>query len=334
MPTRAADDAFSASRARFEQVCCFMGGEEASSLTHAELEERLSVQGRELIRQLYQDHLDLRAATEQRLGDVIDANDTPRRAVEAGHARGLETIFGEVGVTRLAYRRRGEENLYPADAVLNLPTELHSHGLRELCAIESDEGKLRGGHRGDPARDRRSDRKAPGGSPGGAFCGRLRGVLPGHLARRGRRRRRPVLSADGKGIVMRPDALRPHTAKAAQTTTPKLKTRLSKGEKRNRKRMAEVGAVYDATRVPRSPTDIIRRGVEDKEQAPAPKAKNKWLTASVVDDAAVVISSIVDSLARSLSFFSVSGVKCTSIWFKIRQNPRLHQIPTEQNAEF
>ena len=51
-----------------------------------------------------------------------------------------------------------------------------------------------------------------------------------------------VLSADGKGIVMRPDALRPATAKAAGRATAKLATRLSKGEKRNRKRMAEVGA--------------------------------------------------------------------------------------------
>jgi len=30
-------------------------------LSHAEMEERLTVQGRDLLRQLYQDHLDLRA---------------------------------------------------------------------------------------------------------------------------------------------------------------------------------------------------------------------------------------------------------------------------------
>jgi hypothetical protein len=96
----------------------------------------------DVVGQLCQDDLDLRAATEQRLAGVVDATDTPRRALEAGHARGLETIFGDVGVTRLAYRRRGEQNLYPADAALNLPTELHSHGLRELCAIESARGSF------------------------------------------------------------------------------------------------------------------------------------------------------------------------------------------------
>ena len=62
-----------------------------------------------------------------------------------------------------------------------------------------------------------------------------------------------VLSADAKGIVMRPDALRPATAKAAAKPRTKLATRLSKGEKRNRKRLAEVGAVYDLHPVPRKP---------------------------------------------------------------------------------
>src|SRR5260370_1332595 len=47
-----------------------------------------------------------------------------------------------------------------------------------------------------------------------------------------------VLTFDGKGIVMRPDALRPATAKAAASARNKLATRLSPGEKNGRKRMA------------------------------------------------------------------------------------------------
>jgi hypothetical protein len=50
--------------------------------------------------------------------------------------------LGAVDVTRLAYRRRGQANLCPADAALNLPRELHSHGLRELSAIESSRGSF------------------------------------------------------------------------------------------------------------------------------------------------------------------------------------------------
>jgi hypothetical protein len=106
-------------------------------------------------------------------------------------------------------------------------------------------------------------------------------------------------SCDGKGIVMRPDALRPATAKAASTSSTKLTSRLSKGERRNRKRMAEVGAVYDITPVARSPADIIaRHDPGDDQPPPAPTASAKWLTASVIDDAAEVVTAIFDEAER------------------------------------
>ena len=71
---------------------------------------------------------------------------------------------------------------------------------------------------------------------------------------------------------MRPEALRPQTARKAPAATPKLKTRLSKGEKRNRKRLAEVGAVYDLTPVPRHPTDVM--GGEKTARRPAGPASH------------------------------------------------------------
>ena len=47
----------------------------------------------------------------------------PRKTVEAGHERTLTTVFGQVKVRRLAYRRKGHANLHPADGALNLPAE-------------------------------------------------------------------------------------------------------------------------------------------------------------------------------------------------------------------
>jgi hypothetical protein len=105
-----------------------------------------------------------------------------------------------------------------------------------------------------------------------------------------------VLSADGKGIVMRADASRAQTAKAAQRASPKLKTRLSRGEKANRKRIAEVGAVYEVTPAPRTPQDVL--APTNDKTLPAPKTKNKWLTASVVEDAATVVADIFDEAQR------------------------------------
>jgi hypothetical protein len=60
--------------------------------------------------------------------------------------------------------------------------------------------------------------------------------------------------------------------------------------------MAEVGAVYDLTPVPRTAADVLASG--QTQRAPAPKAKAKWLTASVVDDAAHVVADVFDEAER------------------------------------
>ncbi len=108
-----------------------------------------------------------------------------------------------------------------------------------------------------------------------------------------------VLTGDGKGIVMRPDALRPATAKAAAASQNKLATRLSPGEKHGRKRMAELACVYDAAPVSRTPGDIITPpGGSKKERSRGPRATGKWLTASVTDDIPAVIAAAFDEAGR------------------------------------
>jgi hypothetical protein len=42
-----------------------------------------------------------------------------------------------VDVTRIAYRAKGASNLHPGDAALNLPVEMHSHGLRRAAAEQA-----------------------------------------------------------------------------------------------------------------------------------------------------------------------------------------------------
>jgi hypothetical protein len=66
---------------------------------------------------------------------------------------------------------------------------------------------------------------------------------------------------------MRPDALRPATAKAAAGGRQKLATRLSPGEKQGRKRMAELACVYDCAPAPRTPDDIIAPPGRERERA-------------------------------------------------------------------
>jgi hypothetical protein len=83
-------------------VVGWLDGAEAGQLEHAELEDRLEVAGRDLLRRLFQDHLDLRAQREARLGEVVDVHGIRHGTVEDGHARSLGTVFGQVTVSRLA----------------------------------------------------------------------------------------------------------------------------------------------------------------------------------------------------------------------------------------
>ncbi len=231
--------------------------------------------------------------------EVVDVHGTPHRAVEAGHQRRLATVFGEVGVARLAYRRRGHPNLHPADAVLNLPAERHSHGLRRLAALEAARGSFDGTVEaigrctGQPLGKRQAEQLAARAAVDfdDFYAGRAPPTAgPDDVL---------VLSCDGKGIVMRPDALRAATAKAAAEGATKLSTRLSKGEKRNRKRMATVASVYDLTPVRRTPADILPAAGDDADQAtPAPTAQGKWLMASVIADAATLVEAMFDEAER------------------------------------
>jgi len=56
-----------------------------------------------------------------------------------------------------------------------------------------------------------------------------------------------------------------------------------------------VGAVYDLTPVERTPADVM---ASNSDATPAPVAKAKWVTASVVDDAASVIAKVFDEAER------------------------------------
>ncbi|MGI5185977.1 ISKra4 family transposase [Dactylosporangium sp. CA-152071] len=295
---------FERSRQRFEAVVGWLAGGNAGELSHAELEERLTVEAREVTRVLLQDHLDLRAVREERLPEVVGVDTVTRRYAERGHTRGLVTVFGQVSVERIAYRAKGAGNLAPADGVLNLPDGLHSHGLRRLAAIEAATGSFesataaieRATGVGVGKRQVEALAAAAAVDVDAFYASRQHPAVPvGDVV---------VLTADAKGIVMRHDALREPTARKAAAGGHKLATRLSRGEKSGRKRMAEVVAVYHCTPAPRTPDDVIappaaHTGGERRERRAGPKAAGKWLHASVTDDAATVIAAMFDQAERA-----------------------------------
>ena len=91
-----------------------------------------------------------------------------------------------------------------------------------------------------------------------------------------------------RGIVMHSEDLREATAKAAFQSSSFRQTRLSAGQKRQRKRMATVASVYSVPRYQRQPEELIGDRSPPPER-PAIHDKRVW--ASVGQDAKTVIGS-------------------------------------------
>lgn len=281
---------FDEARSSFEAIEQWLASDDCAACTHEEVERGLEERSRELMRLLLQGHLDLRGHREERRTAVRGADDVERTHVRPGD-RPLGTVFGPCRVPRLRYGTRRADALAPADAVLNLPVEMHSHGLRRHAAIESARGSF------DEAVE------ALARYTGGGVAKRQ----VEHLAQRTaedfdafyEQREADgieetddllVLSTDGKGIVMRTEDLRPETRRKALRARHKLKKRLSAGEKLGRKRMATVAAVYSILAEPRLPIDVIRELAPVRDTSkPRPRAYNKRVWASVEKDSEDVI---------------------------------------------
>lgn len=295
----ASADPFARSISAFESLTRTLSGEASASWTHAELEEQLDEAGRMLLRQLLQDHLDLRARREEEAvradacPPVFGLDGCPRPWREMGHARWLACLFGVVRVERVAHRGPGAANVHPADATLSLPAGRHSMGLRRLAVAEAVRGSF------DQAQEAIERR-----------CGRVLGKrrLEQLVAAASGdiddfyRQRIPlpsssdvllVIEADGKGVVMRPEALRPAAQKARLAAPDGHRSRLAPGEKPNRKRMATVACVFDASAAPRRPHDVIHPPggrTTMRQPRPGPAAERKWCTASLVHPPEKVIA--------------------------------------------
>jgi hypothetical protein len=294
-------DPFAASMKLVTALVAELQAPEAAGLTAYDLEQVVADRGREVQRQMVQDHLDLRAAREEETARehgaaVAGADGITRSRVETGHGRLLATLFGTVQVRRCAWRRPGAGNLYPADAALSLPASRHSHTLARLAALEAARGSFEAAHaaitrRCGPVIGKRQVEQAvvhAAGDIAAFYAARVPMPCTASTLL--------VISADAKGIVMRPGALRPATAKAA-ARQGKMRTRLTAGEKPNRKRMATLACVYDAEPAPRRPHDVIappggRHG--RRKPRPGPKARAKWLAGSVEHDPAEVIAAAFD----------------------------------------
>jgi hypothetical protein len=273
---------FASAREQFALIVDRLQSAAVLSMEHGEVEGLISREGTELMRRLLQGHLDVRTAAETRERGVRGADGVVRSHVREGCRRRLGTIFGEVEVRRCGYSAPEEGSLFPLDGELNLPQDSYSHGLRERLAFEVARGSF---DQAVHAIETTTGGQVPKRQAEGlaAKVSQDFEVFYQHCTSQGPEETLDplVMSEDGKGIVMRKEDLREGTKRAAEQDAHRLKTRLSQGEKRNRKRMATVAAVYSIERQVRTPESIMSVEVQKKEEVPKVRARHKRVWASV-----------------------------------------------------
>jgi hypothetical protein len=264
-------------------------------MRHAELESLIEVEGREVLRSLLEEVIQLRGPGD--IGPAIDGTDGISRTHRRLRAISIKTIFGEVEIERMVYGKPGSDSLAPKEAVLNLPEKSYSHGIEQrmakevakssfdeaVDAVKTQTGVL------VPKRQAEEIVKNAAQDFDTFYQEREKAAL----RRITKANELLALTTDGKGITMLKDGLREATRKRAEETSHKLKTRLSKGEKKNAKRMAQVASVYSIGRHERTAADILNRTATN---APKPEAKRVW--ASLAHEQATVIDHMFDEAHR------------------------------------
>lgn len=272
------------------------------SLSHDEVERALETEGRELMRQLYQGSLDLRTLQEVRLEAVV-GSDERRRTHRRKRKRNVSIIFGKVHVERIGYGARGATSLFPLDAQLNLPADSFSFEIRRrvadlvaTSAFDEATRRLRDSTGTKVAKRQVEELAERATCDFEAFYEQRQPPAVEDSAEL------LALSIDKKGVVVLHEHLREKTRNAAKTKKPRLDKRRSTGERRNRKRMALVAAVYTVAPWVRTADDVIAglRGIPTESKLAArPRPEGKRIWASVTRESeAVVEQAFQEALAR------------------------------------
>ena len=288
--------AFSEADDLFKSIKDSLNSKELEGAEHGEIEMFIKKEGFEVMRLLFQGHMDIRANREPELGTIRSGGIEHDYMRDNTH-RTLNTIFGDVDEHRKGYSIDGTDSVFPQDAALNLSPDQYSDGLKRQVANsvafnsfeQSVANIISNTASSVPNRQVKEIAKHLSVDFDDFYKAKQIDIHS--------KTDILVLSSDGKGIVMRQDDLRPATKKAAQSEEHKKKTRLSKGEKRNRKRMATVASVYDINPFLRSPESIMdKTKVPKGTVVPRPEYKRVW--ASVEKPSKEVIEDMFEEALR------------------------------------
>jgi len=288
------DNVFAPARAEFEAMLVAMSTPAALGLPHSMVETLVRQRGYETMRWVMQGHIDLRGDGEV-ANDEVEGRDGVVRTHKRLGERCLMTMFGAVVVTRLAFGGRGVSGLRPKDAELNLPTKVYSHGVQRLAAetaakLSFDE-TVKALDRDTAAhipKRQLEEVVAHAAVDFDAFYEARQEASRSEVKQTGSI---TVVTSDGKGIVVHPEDLREETRKAAEKAAAGKEERFDLGRnapaiREDRKRMAMIAGTYTVAPYPRTAEDVVGElvgGLRTVKERPRPE--NKWLRASVIEDA-------------------------------------------------
>jgi hypothetical protein len=292
---------FSAAEEQFREMKEFLQSFASHRLDLSGLEDRLSTDGRELLRHLLLAHLAERGVGD--IGESVLGADGILRTHKRLRIRTITTLFGPIPIQRLAYSMPHASSVFPLDAMLNLPLIKISYTLQKHFVLEVIKSSFNEAldtvarwtgvtmtkkHALEIVRDAALDfaqfytRRCRQESPEAQALPLL------------------ILTADGKGILVRTQDLRPATRKRAAQQKLPHKGGVATTIRRHARRMATVASVYEVDRFVRTPEDIVENFFPTRERPshsrPVPKAKRLW--ASLKQAPETVIRELFDDALR------------------------------------
>jgi len=288
-------DNFASSQQLFNELTKELSSMKAKNMDFTSLEGLIEKKGREVLRKLLEEHLRNRGVGN--VGPAIVGKDEEHRGYKKVTSKRITSIFGKVENERLMYFRPGISAIFPKDASLNLPEKTYSHELTKRVCKETAKSSFDTtseailGSTGVEVGKRQIEELSVEGAKD--FDNFYNHPCTKELLDEVQKSNLLVMTCDSKGIVMRKEDLKEATKKKADENVKKLSKRLSKGEKKNCKRMATVASVYNNDLYHRTPDEVMKRmSNKEKESHPKPVLKRVW--ASIEKDQKEVISDMFE----------------------------------------
>ena len=116
--SRLTEKAFHGSMEKFLDLTTKLQSKQVNKMGLSSLENMREADGRELLRVMLEEHLQLRGPAD--VGDVLEGSDSVVRSHRRERSIGIKTIFGEIAIGRMVYSKPGHRSLVPKDALIHV----------------------------------------------------------------------------------------------------------------------------------------------------------------------------------------------------------------------